>query len=224
MTLQKCSKCCIHLNCSKLNVFKILTGMFFPPKLLVLFLVFKLSRTENSDCPCGKNLNRNSCSEKNEEFCTVPTKIDERKKVTENFPLKNMVRIEGGEYFIGTNDPVFVIDGEGPRRKVNLAPFYMDQHEVSNENFGKFVDSTGYITEAEKFGDSFVFEGLLSEETKEKIDKAVAQAPWWLPVKGADWRHPEGPDSDIKRNFSSCLLPNYNFVSILSKKLKKLRF
>ncbi|KAJ0068910.1 hypothetical protein NL108_014369, partial [Boleophthalmus pectinirostris] len=50
---------------------------------------------------------------------------------------------------------------------------------------------------AEKFGDSFVFEGILSEAVKSEISQAVAAAPWWLPVKGANWRHPEGKDSDI---------------------------
>ncbi|XP_044790287.1 formylglycine-generating enzyme isoform X4 [Bubalus kerabau] len=52
-------------------------------------------------------------------------------------------------------------------------------------------------TKAEKFGDSFVFEGMLSEQVKSDIQQAVAAAPWWLPVKGANWRHPEGPDSTV---------------------------
>ncbi|XP_077931974.1 formylglycine-generating enzyme isoform X5 [Halichoerus grypus] len=52
-------------------------------------------------------------------------------------------------------------------------------------------------TKAEKFGDSFVFEGMLSEQVKTDIQQAVAAAPWWLPVKGANWRHPEGPDSTV---------------------------
>ncbi|XP_068109218.1 formylglycine-generating enzyme isoform X2 [Hyperolius riggenbachi] len=59
---------------------------------------------------------------------------------------------------------------------------------------------------AEKFGDSFVFEGLLSEEVKNGIDQAVAAAPWWLPVKEADWRHPEGPDSDISQRMDHPVL------------------
>ncbi|XP_015601824.1 sulfatase-modifying factor 1 isoform X2 [Cephus cinctus] len=43
----------------------------------------------------------------------------------------------------------------------------------------------------------FIADGLLSEETKADIKEAVAQAPWWLPVKHASWRHPEGPSSNI---------------------------
>ncbi|CAL7946750.1 unnamed protein product [Xylocopa violacea] len=112
--------------------------------------------------------------------------------------LKNMVKIEAGSFAIGTNDPVFVADGEGPKRRIYLDSFRIDETEVSNENFARFVDATGYRTEAERFGDSFVFEGLLEKEIRENITRVVARAPWWLQVKNADWRHPEGPGSDIK--------------------------
>lgn len=117
-----------------------------------------------------------------------------------------MVRIEGSSYFVGTNDPIFVVDGEGPKRKVQLDHFYIDKYEVSNSDFEKFVEATEYRTEAEKFGNTFVFEGLLSEETKAEINESVAGAPWWLPVKNADWRHPEGPSSNI-----SCTSFNLHF-------------
>ncbi|XP_069793028.1 formylglycine-generating enzyme isoform X7 [Narcine bancroftii] len=53
--------------------------------------------------------------------------------------------------------------------------------------------------QAETFGDSFVFEGLLSDKVKNSITQAVAAAPWWLPVKNASWNHPEGPDSNITK-------------------------
>ncbi|XP_054025452.1 formylglycine-generating enzyme isoform X2 [Dryobates pubescens] len=108
-----------------------------------------------------------------------------------------MVPVPGGVFTMGTDEPEIQQDGEWPARRVHLRSFYMDQYEVSNEDFEAFVNSTGYITEAEKFGDSFVFEGMLSEEVKADIHQAVAAAPWWLPVKGANWKHPEGPDSSI---------------------------
>ncbi|XP_064154798.1 formylglycine-generating enzyme isoform X1 [Anguilla rostrata] len=108
-----------------------------------------------------------------------------------------MVLIPAGEFLMGTNNPEIPQDGEGPERRVHLDQFYIDIHEVSNQEFQKFVNATNYVTEAEKFGDSFVFEGLLSEAVKSQISQAVAAAPWWLPVKGANWRHPEGPDSTI---------------------------
>uniref|UniRef100_A0A8B9C8W3 Formylglycine-generating enzyme n=1 Tax=Anser brachyrhynchus TaxID=132585 RepID=A0A8B9C8W3_9AVES len=108
-----------------------------------------------------------------------------------------MVAIPGGEFTMGTDEPEIRQDGEWPARRVRVNGFYMDRHEVSNEEFERFVNATGYLTEAEKFGDSFVFEGMLSEEVKSEIHQAVAAAPWWLPVKGANWKHPEGPDSNI---------------------------
>ncbi|TDH14233.1 hypothetical protein EPR50_G00040750 [Perca flavescens] len=108
-----------------------------------------------------------------------------------------MVLISGGEFLMGTDNPGIPADGEGPQRLVRVDSFYMDIQEVTNQQFQSFVNATGYISEAEKFGDSFVFEGILSESVKNQITQAVAAAPWWLPVKGANWRHPDGPDSNI---------------------------
>ena len=51
------------------------------------------------------------------------------------------------------------------------------------------------MTEAERFGWSFVFAGLLPDDFPPT--RGVAQAPWWRQVDGADWRHPEGPHSDL---------------------------
>jgi len=109
----------------------------------------------------------------------------------------NMEEVSGATFTMGTNSPVFVADREMPARKVTLPSFLLDVHEVSNNEFSLFVRDTGYVTEAEKFGNSFVPEFFLSEVIKKKIRQAAADAPWWLPVDGADWRHPEGPDSDL---------------------------
>ncbi|XP_034946908.1 formylglycine-generating enzyme isoform X2 [Chelonus insularis] len=140
--------------------------------------------------------NDNSCSKTDELECDGIGDEVEVKTILNSVP-NEMVKIEEGIYWIGTNKPVFVQDGEGPKRSVNLKSFYIDKYEVSNENFDIFIKSTGYKTEAEKFGNSFVFEGLLSNETKDKIQQVVAEAPWWLPVDKATWRNPEGPDSNI---------------------------
>ncbi len=80
---------------------------------------------------------------------------------------------------------------------VQIDDFYLDKYEVSNAEFARFVAATGYVTEAERFGNSFVLESSLSEDVKAKIRSAVAAAPWWLPVDGADWRHPDGPDRSL---------------------------
>ncbi|XP_037090245.1 LOW QUALITY PROTEIN: formylglycine-generating enzyme-like [Pollicipes pollicipes] len=107
-----------------------------------------------------------------------------------------LLSIPGGTFTMGTDQPHFPADGEGPARNVTLAAFRLQQREVSNGEFARFVAATGYVTEAEKFGTSFMPESLLTEEVKRTIEQAVASAPWWLPVPGATWRQPEGPGSD----------------------------
>jgi formylglycine-generating enzyme len=97
---------------------------------------------------------------------------------------------------MGSEDPLaYLEDGEGPVRRVHVEPFALDPHCVTNAQFGAFVQATGYVTDAEKYGASFVFGGLLPEDFPPT--RAVAAAPWWREVPGADWRHPRGPASDV---------------------------
>ena len=108
-----------------------------------------------------------------------------------------MIEIPGGTYIIGTDHADgFEADNEGPRVTVELPTFWMDETTVTNAEFAKFVEETGYVTEAERFGWSFVFHYFLSEETRLK-SQLVPNMAWWYAVAGADWRHPEGPDSTI---------------------------
>lgn len=97
---------------------------------------------------------------------------------------------------MGTDDlDGYPADGEGPVRAVSVRPFYIDQFAVSNEQFEAFINATGYKTEAEQFGWSFVFGGLLPDDFTDT--RAVAAAPWWRQVEGADWRHPFGAQSSL---------------------------
>lgn len=91
-----------------------------------------------------------------------------------------------------------VTDQEGPPKHVEVSYFYMSSTTVTNEAFNKFVLDTGYITEAEKIGTSFVFRGLLDFEKKQDISCCQTRMSWWLDIKGANWRTPEGPSSTIK--------------------------
>ncbi|QBI00844.1 formylglycine-generating enzyme family protein [Pseudoduganella albidiflava] len=89
-------------------------------------------------------------------------------------------------------------DGEGPVRPVSLSPFSIDVYPVTNADFAAFVEATGYVTEAERFGTSFVFQGQIPDERYEEVvEDTLAVAPWWCLVRGACWRAPEGPDSSI---------------------------
>ncbi|XP_014601602.1 PREDICTED: sulfatase-modifying factor 1 isoform X1 [Polistes canadensis] len=166
----------------------------------ILFLLFIIDLSTEENNHCGSQINRQSHYTMNgEEQCSVNNIQKVKKKDNKEKPnIKNMAKVKGGTFSIGTNNPVFVADGEGPKREVVLDSFYIDQFEVSNKDFSEFVKLTGYKTEAEQFGDSFVFEGLLEENVKKEIKQVVAQAPWWLHVKGATWQHPEGSQSTIK--------------------------
>src|SRR4029079_13108146 len=84
--------------------------------------------------------------------------------------------------------------GEGPVREVTLRPFAIAPATVTNGEFAAFVDATGYVTDAERLGWSFVFAGLLPDEFEDT--RAAARAQWWRQVYGADWRRPEGPQSN----------------------------
>jgi len=86
-------------------------------------------------------------------------------------------------------------DGEGPLREVELSAFEIDACAVTNEQFAAFVEATGYLTESERIGWSFVFAGLLPHDFPPT--RAASDAPWWRQVEGAFWRHPEGPHSGI---------------------------
>lgn len=127
---------------------------------------------------------------------------------------KNMVWIPGGEFTMGTNDK----DGystEKPAHRVKVNGFWMDITEVTNEQFGDFVDSTGYVTVAEKKPDWEEIQKQVPPETQKPPDGQLVAASmvftppskpvplnnhtaWWTWMAGANWRHPEGPDSDIK--------------------------
>lgn len=112
----------------------------------------------------------------------------------------DMVSLPGGTFLMGTDYPHgFPMDGEGPVRPVTLSPFEIDRFPVTNEEFAAFVDATGYRTEAEVFGWSFVFWAHIPEERfEELVEDTVAAAQWWCKVPGAFWRQPEGPGSDVR--------------------------
>jgi formylglycine-generating enzyme required for sulfatase activity len=99
-----------------------------------------------------------------------------------------MAWIEAGSFRFGS---VRGYPDERPAEsgKVRVAGFWIDQTEVTFAQFAAFVQATGYVTEAERQGGAVVFH-VPSEEELEQRPLA-----WWRFVKGADWRHPQGPQS-----------------------------
>ncbi|THF75699.1 formylglycine-generating enzyme family protein [Cohnella fermenti] len=121
-----------------------------------------------------------------------------RTPVEETPDTSGMVYIPEGSFLMGTNDREgFPADGEGPVHPVQMSGFYMDRYAVTNDEFARFVRATGYATEAERFGWSFVFHLFVSPATAALVTKTPAGTPWWLVVDGAYWAHPEGPDSNL---------------------------
>jgi formylglycine-generating enzyme len=87
-------------------------------------------------------------------------------------------------------------DGETPVHDVRLDAYRMDSTTVTNAQFAAFVKDTGHVSGAEQFGVSAVFHLLFTGSRRDVVNQ-VGGSPWWLAVRGASWRHPEGPGSDV---------------------------
>ncbi len=108
----------------------------------------------------------------------------------------DLLDIPGGSFRMGAVGAMaYGDDGEGPIHVVELSPYRLAAHTVTNDEFTAFVEATGYVSDAQRFGWSFVFAGHLPADFPST--RAVAQAPWWRQVEGADWRHPSGSQSDL---------------------------
>jgi len=111
----------------------------------------------------------------------------------------NLVELGGGVFRMGCDRREgHPLDHEGPTRQVELRPFAIAETAVTNAEFALFVEESGYVTDAERFGWSFVFDGLLTQEASQAVRGQAYTNPWWLGVDGAYWRCPFGPGSDIE--------------------------
>ena len=118
--------------------------------------------------------------------------------------------------------PVKLKDGAELRRKVTVKPFTIDKHCVTNAQFQEFVNATGYTTETEFFGWSFVLEHLASKEVIDYVDSSegygrVKDAKHWMAVIGANWRTPHGPDSAVVGENSTALDATLPVVQVSHK-------
>ncbi len=113
-----------------------------------------------------------------------------------------MVRIAGGTFVMGSEN---FYPEEAPTHRVEVGDIWMDRHLVTNRDFRRFVDQTGYLTVAERPLDpsqypdadpSLLVPGsLVFQKTRGPVPLEDYRA-WWAYVPGANWRHPQGPDSD----------------------------
>lgn len=131
-------------------------------------------------------------------------------------PIKEegMVWIPGGEFIMGTNE-ADAYDAEKPAVNVKVSGFWMDVHEVTNAEFSKFVEETGYVTIAEREIDWEELKKQLPPGTPKPdasvlVPGSMVFTPppypvptqdislWWSWVNGANWKHPEGPESNLE--------------------------
>ena len=140
---------------------------------------------------------------------TIPNKDSPSGKAPEG-----MVWIPGGEFSMGASvsgkgsgEMPMASNDSGPIHRVRVDGFWMDTTPVTNEQFEKFVKATGYVTIAERTPTKEEFPTAPIENL---VAGSVVFAPtdrevpltdhyqWWSYVKNANWRHPLGPQSDIK--------------------------
>ena len=106
------------------------------------------------------------------------------------------VRVPAGVLAMGDhNGDHNRFDGELPIHAVTLAGFEMDATTVTNDAFAAFVAATGYVTEAEQIGFSAVFHLLVAPDAE--VVGRPPQTPWWIGVRGADWRRPGGGSTTL---------------------------
>ncbi|WP_371477099.1 formylglycine-generating enzyme family protein [Kitasatospora sp. NBC_00315] len=111
--------------------------------------------------------------------------------------VRHLVELPGGPFLMGSDDPAgFPADGEGPVRAVEIGPLRIAPTAVTNAEFASFVKETGHVTDAERYGFSYVFGGFLPPALRAD-SPTVPGTPWWHAVAGATWRHPQGPGSDF---------------------------
>lgn len=113
------------------------------------------------------------------------------------------VALKGGRFTLGANPEH---NDEGPPRQATVGPFSIDRTEVTNAQFAQFVKATGYVTLAERAPDPKLYPGVPASRLKPSSlvfvgARALGSGDpslWWRVVEGANWKHPEGPGSDLK--------------------------
>jgi formylglycine-generating enzyme len=116
-----------------------------------------------------------------------------------------MAWVPGGEFWMGSDEPMF--KDARPWHRVYLDGFWIGKTEVTNEQFARFAKATGYVTVAETTPNPKDFPGAPPENL---VAGSVVFSPpdhpvplddhfrWWNYVKGANWRHPQGPESSLR--------------------------
>jgi formylglycine-generating enzyme len=180
--------------------------------LLLLLCMFAIAQNRSTGPPsaaaqssgpmqCDTGMSRHSLHAAalvNTEDTAIPAKSHSSQDAS-----AGMIWIPGGSFWMGTNH----MEDAQPVHQVEVKGFWMDRTDVTNEEFAQFVSATGYVTIAERPLDPKEFPNLAPDEltpgavvftppsSPVPLDQPLA---WWRFVRGANWRHPEGPDSDLR--------------------------
>ncbi len=167
-------------------------------------------------------LNIFSCNQSEKKQSSEKPNSFENNTSLENLELdklqNKMILIPSGEYKMGGNNDQADED-EYPKHLVKVNKFWMDEHEITNYEFEKFVNETKYVTVAERPINWEEIKTQLPPGTPKPPDNILlpgslvfipTQGPvplddvsqWWHWTIGADWRHPEGPNSNILARMS----------------------
>lgn len=121
--------------------------------------------------------------------------VDARGAASMHRDTRSQVRIDATTFAMGDAfDEGYASDGEIPVHDVELDAYFIDPTPVTNAQFAAFVRATDYVTEAEALGVSAVFH-LAYRGDGASVIHQIEGTPWWLAVRGASWRAPDGPGS-----------------------------
>jgi sulfatase modifying factor 1 len=131
--------------------------------------------------------------------------VDVQPAAPDSPPAPDMVWIPGGRFLMGSDHHY---PEEAPAHPVTVGGFWIDRQTVTNQQFTRFVHKTGYVTVAERPPDPADYPGAKAEllvpastvfrQPRHRVDLRN-HYNWWTYVPGADWRHPQGPGSSIKK-------------------------
>ena len=161
---------------------------------------------------CCSTLSCNRNSETEEQIQQLNDFIEQKNEVAP----EGMRFIPAGNFYFGAVDgDTLALEREFPKRNIQVSSFYIDEHEVTNAQFAKFVNETGYVTIAErpvnwnelkqtlppntpKPADTLLVPGSLVFTPPVNSTEIAMQSGWWKWVPGANWKHPEGPNTSIE--------------------------
>lgn len=187
-------------------------------KVIALFItgtLFFACGSQNEE-PLATTDSTHSCMQVPQRFAADSANLPDSANMLD---IEGMVLLPAGEFEMGGDNEQASRD-EFPKHRVRVDSFYMDQTEVTNAQFRRFVEATGYITTAERKPDWEELRKTLPPGTPRPPDSVMQAASlvfktttgpvdlrdysqWWSWQAGADWKHPQGPGSNIdgKENY-----------------------